>query len=74
MDPASSKQESEKILCYSFLPAEGVENLIRLRSSASANCFLMMYFAEVVGIRRTSGLILKSEQERQLVQVLLDTI
>ena len=39
-------QESEKILCYSFLPAEGVENLIRLRGRVRQR---LHENAEVVG-------------------------
>ena len=39
-------QEAERILCYSFLPAEGVERLIRLRVRVRAR---LLENAEVVG-------------------------
>ena len=39
-------QEAERILCYSFLPAEGVERLIRLRARVRAR---LLANAEVVG-------------------------
>ena len=39
-------QEAEQILCYSFLPAEGVEHLIFLRSRVHAR---LLQNAEVVG-------------------------
>ena len=39
-------QEAEQILCYSFLPAEGVEHLIFLRSRVRAR---LLQNAEVVG-------------------------
>ena len=39
-------QQSEKILCYSFLPADGVEDLIKLRSRLSKR---LEENAEVVG-------------------------
>jgi superfamily II DNA or RNA helicase len=39
-------QHAEKILCYSFLPADGVENIIRLRSRVRQR---LLENAEVVG-------------------------
>ena len=39
-------QEAEKILCYSFLPAEGVERIIALRSRVRAR---LLQNAEVIG-------------------------
>ena len=39
-------QEAEKILCYSFLPAEGVERIITLRSRVRAR---LLQNAEVIG-------------------------
>ena len=52
-------QESEKILCYSFLPAEGVENLIRLRRRVRQR---LNENAEVVG---TDEAFFEDEQEGQ---------
>ena len=52
-------QESEEILCYSFLPAEGVENLIRLRGRVRQR---LHENAEVVG---TDEAFFEDEQERQ---------
>jgi superfamily II DNA/RNA helicase len=43
-------QRSEKVLCYSFLPAEGVERLIRLRSRVRQR---LHENAEVVGTDET---------------------
>lgn len=39
-------QKSDKILCYSFLPAEGIENIIRLRAKVRAR---LRANSEVVG-------------------------
>jgi superfamily II DNA or RNA helicase len=52
-------QRSEKILCYSFLPAEGVENLIRLRARVRQR---LHENAEVVG---TDEAFFEDERERQ---------
>ncbi|QOJ36141.1 MAG: NgoFVII family restriction endonuclease [Nitrospira sp.] len=52
-------QMSEKILCYSFLPAEGVENLIRLRARVRQRLYEN---AEVVG---TDEAFFEDEKERQ---------
>ena len=52
-------QESEKILCYSFLPVEGVENLIRLRGRVRQR---LHENAEVVG---TDEAFFEDEQERE---------
>ena len=52
-------QESEEILCYSFLPAEGVENLIHLRGRVRQR---LHENAEVVG---TDEAFFEDEQERQ---------
>lgn len=52
-------QKSEKILCYSFLPADGVERLIRLRSRVRQR---LMENAEVVG---TDEAFFEDENERQ---------
>ena len=52
-------QKSEKILCYSFLPAEGVENLIRLRARVRQR---LHENAEVVG---TDEAFFEDEKERQ---------
>jgi hypothetical protein len=52
-------QKSEKILCYSFLPADGVENLIRLRSRVRQR---LHENAEVVG---TDEAFFEDESERQ---------
>ena len=52
-------QESEEILCYSFLPAEGVENLIRLRGRVRQRLYQN---AEVVG---TDEAFFEDEHERQ---------
>ena len=35
-------QEAEKILCYSFLPAEGVERIINLRGRVRARLYAHM--------------------------------
>jgi superfamily II DNA or RNA helicase len=52
-------QKSEKILCYSFLPAEGVENLIRLRARVRQR---LHENAEVVG---TDEAFFEDEREKQ---------
>ena len=52
-------QQSEKILCYSFLPATGVENLIRLRARVRQR---LHENAEVVG---TDEAFFEDEKERQ---------
>jgi len=52
-------QRSEKILCYSFLPADGVENLIRLRSRVRQR---LHENAEVVG---TDEAFFEDEHEKQ---------
>lgn len=52
-------QKSEKILCYSFLPADGVENLIRLRARVRQR---LSENAEVVG---TDEAFFEDERERQ---------
>jgi Helicase conserved C-terminal domain/PLD-like domain/SNF2-related domain len=52
-------QKSEKILCYSFLPADGVENLIRLRARVRQR---LHENAEVVG---TDEAFFEDERERQ---------
>jgi superfamily II DNA or RNA helicase len=52
-------QKSDKILCYSFLPAEGVENLIRLRARVRLR---LRENAEVVG---TDEAFFEDERERQ---------
>ena len=52
-------QQSEKILCYSFLPANGVENLIRLRARVRQR---LHENAEVVG---TDEAFFEDEKERQ---------
>jgi superfamily II DNA or RNA helicase len=52
-------QKSEKILCYSFLPADGVENLIRLRARVRQR---LHENAEVVG---TDEAFFEDEKERQ---------
>ena len=52
-------QESEEILCYSFLPAEGVEKLLRLRGRVRQR---LHENAEVVG---TDEAFFEDEQERQ---------
>ncbi|MGH8645677.1 MAG: helicase-related protein [Gammaproteobacteria bacterium] len=52
-------QKSEKILCYSFLPVEGVENLIRLRARVRQR---LHENAEVVG---TDEAFFEDEHERQ---------
>jgi len=52
-------QKSEKILCYSFLPADGVENLIRLRARVRQR---LQQNAEVVG---TDEAFFEDERERQ---------
>ncbi len=52
-------QKSEKILCYSFLPADGVENLIRLRARVRQR---LHENAEVVG---TDKAFFEDERERQ---------
>ena len=52
-------QKSEKILCYSFLPADGVENLLRLRSRVRQR---LHENAEVVG---TDEAFFEDERERQ---------
>ena len=52
-------QKSEEILCYSFLPADGVERLIRLRSRVRQR---LRENAEVVG---TDEAFFEDEGERQ---------
>jgi hypothetical protein len=52
-------QESEQILCYSFLPADGVENLISLRARVRQR---LHENAEVGG---TDQAFFEDEQERQ---------
>lgn len=52
-------QRSERILCYSFLPADGVENLIRLRARVRQR---LHENAEVVG---TDEAFFEDERERQ---------
>jgi len=52
-------QKSERILCYSFLPADGVENLIRLRARVRQR---LHENAEVVG---TDEAFFEDECERQ---------
>ena len=52
-------QQAEKILCYSFLPATGVENLIRLRARVRQR---LHENAEVVG---TDEAFFEDEKERQ---------
>lgn len=52
-------QKSEKILCYSFLPADGVENIIHLRARVRQR---LHENAEVVG---TDEAFFEDERERQ---------
>jgi hypothetical protein len=52
-------QKSEKILCYSFLPADGVENLIRLRARVRQR---LHENGEVLG---TDEAFFEDERERQ---------
>jgi hypothetical protein len=52
-------QKSEQILCYSFLPTDGVENLIRLRSRVRQR---LRENAEVVG---TDEAFFEDEHEKQ---------
>jgi Helicase conserved C-terminal domain len=52
-------QKAERILCYSFLPADGVENLIRLRARVRQR---LHENAEVVG---TDEAFFEDEKERQ---------
>ncbi len=52
-------QKAEKILCYSFLPADGVERLIRLRARVRQR---LQENAEVVG---TDEAFFEDEGERQ---------
>jgi superfamily II DNA or RNA helicase len=52
-------QRAERILCYSFLPADGVENLIRLRARVRQR---LHENAEVVG---TDEAFFEDEKERQ---------
>lgn len=52
-------QKSDQILCYSFLPADGVENLIRLRQRVRQR---LHENAEVVG---TDEAFFEDEKERQ---------
>lgn len=52
-------QKSDQILCYSFLPAEGVENLIRLRARVRQR---LHENAEVVG---SDEAFFEDEHERQ---------
>ncbi len=55
-------QKSESILCYSFLPAEGVERIIRLRARVSQR---LKENAEVVGADET---FFEDQQEAQAVR------
>jgi superfamily II DNA or RNA helicase len=59
-------QKSERILCYSFLPAEGVENLIRLRARVRQR---LNENAEVIG---TDEAFFEDEQERETLNNLYD--
>ena len=59
-------QKSERILCYSFLPAEGVENLIRLRARVRQR---LNENAEVIG---TDEAFFEDEQERETLYNLYD--
>lgn len=52
-------QKSDKILCYSFLPADGIEELIRLRSRV---CTRLKENAEVIG---TDEAFFEDEREKQ---------
>jgi hypothetical protein len=52
-------QQAEEILCYSFLPADGVEKLIRLRARVRER---LQQNAEVVG---TDEAFFEDERERQ---------
>jgi hypothetical protein len=52
-------QKSDKILCYSFLPADGVENIIRLRARVRQR---LHENAEVVG---TDEAFFEDEREKQ---------
>jgi superfamily II DNA/RNA helicase len=52
-------QKAEKILCYSFLPADGVENIIRLRARVRQR---LRENAEVVG---TDESFFEDDNERQ---------
>ena len=52
-------QKSDKILCYSFLPAQGVENIIRLRARVRQR---LSENAEVVG---TDEAFFEDEREKQ---------
>jgi superfamily II DNA or RNA helicase len=52
-------QKSEKILCYSFLPANGIENIIRLRARVRQR---LRENAEVVG---TDEAFFEDDNERQ---------
>lgn len=57
-------QRAEKILCYSFLPAEGVDNIIRLRIRVRQR---LHENAEVVG---TDEAFFEDEQEQQALLAL----
>src|SRR5262249_53161163 len=52
-------QKAEKILCYSFLPADGIENIIRLRARVRQR---LRENAEVVG---TDEAFFEDDNERQ---------
>jgi hypothetical protein len=52
-------QKAEKILCYSFLPADGIENIIRLRARVRRR---LRENAEVVG---TDEAFFEDDNERQ---------
>ncbi|TAH50377.1 MAG: NgoFVII family restriction endonuclease [Chloroflexota bacterium] len=54
-------QQAQTILCYSFLPAEGVEKIIRLRSRVRQR---LQQNAEVIG---TDEMFFEDEQEKQTV-------
>jgi len=55
-------QQSEKILCYSFLPAEGVEQIIRLRARVRQR---LMQNAEVVG---TDEAFFEDDRDEQVIR------
>lgn len=59
-------QKADKILCYSFLPADGVERLIRLRSRVRQR---LKENAEVVG---TDEAFFEDEGEREGLEGLYD--
>jgi superfamily II DNA or RNA helicase len=55
-------QQSEKILCYSFLPAEGVERIIRLRARVRER---LQQNAEVVG---TDEAFFEDDRNEQVIR------